>query len=50
MQMCTECCAVEQGTKIYIDELGDEYEVCAVCGMPAEEVMKNYDEDYGVDR
>lgn len=49
MTYCEECCAIEQGTKTVFED-GDEVEVCASCGFPADEVMKNYDEDYGQER
>jgi hypothetical protein len=49
MQVCKECCAVEQGTEIIIEN-GEEIEVCKSCHFPADECMKNYDEDYGKER
>jgi hypothetical protein len=49
MQICKECCAVEQGTKV-ITENNEPYEVCAACEFPADACMITYDEDYGSDR
>lgn len=49
MTYCSECRAVEEGRKT-IEENGEEIEVCASCEMPADEVLKSYDEDYGQER
>lgn len=49
MTVCKECGATEQGT-IEIEDQGETVEVCKCCHFPADEVMVNYDEDYGSDR
>lgn len=48
MQVCKECCAVEQGVYYDEDDVDQEYPICECCGMS--EGITNYDEDYGQDR
>lgn len=49
MTVCLECAAVEQGT-VENEDADGVFEVCASCGMPAEECIRSFDEDYGKDR